>query len=61
MSYMVDLLKVVMNQWIMLLRLFLSRGNPHCYSVQSQFSVPSYVTNLCYSKLKSQLADHYST
>ena len=25
------------------------------------FSVPSYVTNLCYNKLKSQLAYHYST
>ena len=28
---------------------------------EMQFSVPSYVTNLCYNKLKSQLAYHYST
>ena len=29
--------------------------------VQRVFSVPSYVNNLCYNKLKSQLAYHYST
>ena len=36
------------------------KNSPICH-LTNLFSVPSYLTNLCYNKLKSQLAYHYST